>query len=355
MVYLSKKVLLSSVFARYVILGRLHIYFNSCFMSIKILSKRYFQDAFYWQQVFEWENVLKEKMSAKLHPNLSLAPFAKIKCLFNCLPICPNNPSIIFDMNPERRWIDSYNRKNVIPYVIDFYLDTNEKLEKFYRDYKNHKYVLVSSIEAVNYLKEKKCPLNIVHAPLTMSDKYYINEKTVFDKEIDLLLMGRQNKVMQSYLDKYLSTHDINVVKCKKENGHFNYYDKKGNYYGNADKRDGVMELLRKSRISLYTEKGLEGDIHHGAHSDLFIHVTPRLFEYIVTGNHVIASYAHNSESEFFELEKMFVNVQSYDDFEREMNKAMSTPVDMKKYSDYMKKHYTSTLVPLIKHLIDTL
>lgn len=324
-------------------------------MNIKILSKRFFQNAFYWQQVFEWEDVLKEKMSAKLVPNLSLAPFVKIRTLFNYLPICPKSPSIIFEMNPERRWISSYNQRHIIPYVIDFYLDTDEKLNKFYKDYSNHKYILVSSIEAFNYLKDKNCPLNIVHAPLTISDKYRIDENTIFNKEIDLLLMGRQNKRMQDFLNKYLSTHDLNVVRCRIEDGHFNYYDKHGKYYGNADKREGVMNLLRKSRISLYTEKGLEGDIHHGAHSDLFVHVTPRLFEYIVTGNHIIASFAHNSESEYFELEKMFLNVQTYEDFEKEMDKAMTTPVDMKKYADYMNKHYTSTLIPLLNKLVDTL
>lgn len=319
---------------------------------MKILSKRYFQNAFYWQQVFEWEDVLKQELQALIIPNLSLKPFAKVKSLFVFFPLCPKDYTIVFEMNPERRWIPNYNRKNVIPYVIDFYLDTDEKLQAWYKDYSNHEYVLVSSIEAFNYLKKKNCPLNIIHAPLTMSDKYRISENTHFTKEIDLLLMGRQNKYMQEFLDKYLTTHDINVVSCKKENGHFNYYGKNGHFYGNADKRDGVIELLKKSKISLYTEKGLEGDIHVGSHSDLFVHVTPRLFEYIVTGNHIIASYADNAEAEFFELGKMFPNVKTYEQFEYEMDKAISNPVDMKKYSDYMKKHYTSTLARQIKDLI---
>ena len=59
-----------------------------------------------------------------------------------------------------------------------------------------------------------------------------------------------------------------------------------------------------------------------------------------------IPSYAENNK---------FVNVQSYEDFKNEMNKAMTTPVDMRKYSDYMKKHYTSTLVPILKKIVDTL
>ena len=321
-------------------------------MKIKILSKRFFQNAFYWQQVYEWEDVLKDILTASIVPNFSLAPFAKISGIFKLLPLCPSCPCVIFEMNPERRWISSYNRENVIPYVIDFYLDTNEKLEKFYKEYSKHKYVLISSIEAFEYLKGHNCPLNIVHAPLTISDKYRITPETRFNKTIDLLIMGRQNSMMQSFLDKYLQNHTINIVTCKVEDGHFNYYDKNGNFYGNADKRDGVIDLLKKSRVSLYTEKGLEGDIHHGAHSDKFIHITPRLFEYIVTGNHVIASYANNSESDYFELEKMFVNVDSYELFEQEMNKALTNPVDMKKYSDYMEKHYTSILANQIKRLI---
>lgn len=321
-------------------------------MKVKILSKRFFQNAFYWQQVFEWEDTLKKELCASIIPNFSLAPFSKFRKLFAYLPLCPRDYTIVFEMNPERRWIPNYNSRNVIPYVIDFYLDTDEKLQAWYKDYSNHEYVLVSSIEACNYLKTKNCPLNIIHAPLTMSDKYRIDENTQFNKEIDLLLMGRQNKHMQEFLERYLASHDINVVSCKKEKGHFNYYDKNGRFYGNADKRDGVMDLLRKSKISLYTEKGLEGDIHVGSHSDLFVHVTPRLFEYIVTGNHIIASYADNAEAEFFELNKMFPNVKTYEQFECEMEKALKTPVDMKKYSEYMEKHYTSTLASQIKEII---
>ena len=321
-----------------------------------ILTKRFFQHTTYWQQVYEWEDIIKEGLSASFYPNFSLKPMGKLMKLFNKFPLVPQNKSLLFEMNPEWRWVNFYNRSNIIPWIIDFYLSTDEMLEQFYRNFSKHQVVMISSIEAYNYLKSKNCPLPIVHMPLSLSDKFRINKDTSFKKEFDVLLMGRTNKVLLSYLEKYMISHpELNVVSCKVENGHFNYYNRNGIYYGNADKRADIIELLKKSRIGLYTEKGIVGDTKQGARTEGFCHVTPRLFEYMMTGNHIIAQYVDNAESDYFELKSLTPNIDKYEKFKLQMDFYLATDVDMEMYSNYLDKHYTSTLLKPIKELLDSI
>lgn len=321
---------------------------------INILTFRFYRKSFFWQQVYEWEEVLKEYLKASYYPNIMIGRLSFVKKQLQVLPLCPKKPTILFEMNPDSRYFNLYNKSNIIPWIIDFYIRDDEKLEEFYSKYDKHKYVLISSIEVYNFLKKKNCPLNIIHMPLTLSDRYRITGNTSFNKMFDVLVMGRTNDVLLSYLQQYSLSHpNIEIVSCKKENGHLNYYNQNGVFYGNADSRESLLGLLRKSRIGLYTEKGIIGDNEEGARTQGFCHVTPRLFEYMMTGNHVIAKYVENTESDYFELPSLFPNTDSYDSFEKQMNLYLTTSVDMDKYSAYLEKHYTSTLVEPLTQLLN--
>ena len=63
------------------------------------------------------------------------------------------------------------NKKNIIPCMIDFFCRDKNELQKFYKRYDKNPVVLISSREAYDYLVSVKCPLNIRHLALSISDK----------------------------------------------------------------------------------------------------------------------------------------------------------------------------------------
>jgi len=322
----------------------------------KIITGRYFQkQVHYWQQVYEWEDVLKSGLSASLFPNILMSHAPKFLKSNSAFHLFPNSQALVFEMNPEWRQYELFNRSNIIPWIIDFYISSEEKLHTFYHVFDKHKVVLISSIEAFNFLKSKGCPLNIVHLPLSCSDKYKITENTTFNKEFDVLLMGRTNEILLSYLEKYEKYHpNISIVSCKLEDGHRNYYGQDGTFYGNADDRNGMLSLLRKSRIGLFTMRGVIGEPTQVTKTNGFCHVTPRLFELMMTGNHIITNYVDNAEADYYKLPQLFPNTDSYFSFEIQMDTCLHNNVDMRMYSEYLSNHYTSTLIEPLKDIFKT-
>lgn len=329
-------------------------------MEIKtILTRRLYADRKSYDLVYEWEDQLVEQFGASLGfcPTFEITKSTSpiLKFLFNCIdylyqPFVTNQLALIFEMNPAFRRSKSVNKKNIIPWVIDFYMKDKSELSTFYKLYSNHPLVLISSKEVYDFLIEKNCPLNICHLALSISDKLRITPDTKFEKFFDVLLMGRQNPILLDYLNRYKENKKVLIVSCKKENGHFNYYTSDGLFVGNADNREDCLELLKKSRIGFYSTQGLDGD-SRSVRANGFSQVTPRFLEYLATGNHIIARYADNTDVDYFEMNKICPNIQCYEQFEEQMNRALFEPVDMRLYSDYLEKHYLSERVKYLKKI----
>lgn len=309
-----------------------------------------------YQQIYEWEDIFCDMLKASLTIDTDIAPLAThFGNFYNMLPLVTHKTAFVFDMNPFYRMSNHNNRTNIIPCIIDFYSFNEEDLKQFYQKYSDNKLIFISSLEVYNWLKSKGCPLNIQPLALSISDKYRISSNTLFEKKYDVLLMGRQNPVLQTWLDEYEKTHgNLVVALCKKENGHYNYYTRQGDFVGNADKREGVIDLLRKSRIGLYSTKGMDSDCkQYDLHG--FTHVTPRFFEFIASGCHIISRYIQNAETNWFQLEQISENTESYIEFEQQMNYALTHSVDMVKYSSYLENHYTSKRVIQVQETLKNL
>lgn len=328
----------------------------------KIITKRFYNRYNVYHLVWEWEDVFKEELNAELCTDWNCSalfnrnPYLRvIGKLYSCLPLTTKKPALVIEMDPIGRNTEQNNKSNIIPWIVDFYLHTDTELKQFYKRFDKHKLVLISSRSVFDYLQEVGCPLPIAHLPLSISDKYRIGRETCWHKEFDVLLAGRQNPVLLNFLNTYCETHpDVSVISCKKENGHFNYYNQHGVFFGNADTREGLIELMKKSRIGLYSGKGMDQDYCRVSGSQ-FSQITPRLFELLVTGNHVIARYEDNSDSRFFELGDMFPCIDTYAAFEQEMDKALHSEIDKEQYCQYLEKHYTSTRVGMFNNLIKNL
>lgn len=329
-----------------------------------ILSRRSIPKWVSWQIVYEWEDIFCELLNARLKKDtecylykrkighiLRLFPFIWV---YNRLPLGTRSNAFLFEMNPMYRKNGHNNRPNVIPLLIDFYLRSSEELNQFYKLYDKNKIVLISSREVYDFLLTSHCPLRIAHLPLSISDKFRITPDTYFEKDIDFVLIGRQNPVLLKWLDIYQERNGkLRIARNVRENWDCKYYID-DEYIGTAKTREECIALYRRSKVGLYSTKGCDDDYSFFA-TNGFSQVTPRLFEYIATGNHLLARYADNSDTRYFELNKICKNLISYEEFEAELKHCLSTPVDMVKYSHYLSKHYTSERVKEFKEILETI
>lgn len=225
-----------------------------------------------------------------------------------------------------------------IPYIIDFFVD-EDKLAYFYTKFKKCPLVLVSSFEAYNFLKERKCLLNVKCIPLSLSDRYKISSEYI-EKKYDVIALGRTNPILMEFLETYLKENpNVEFVYQKNSNkGDYAYYSTKTGKIGEANSRADYMEILGKSKIALYSTPGMD----NSRSTNGFNPVTPKFLELISKQCHIIARYPDTEECRFFEMGKISRHIDNYQLFKDTMNKYLATPVDLKLYGEVLEKHYTS-------------
>lgn len=314
---------------------------------LNIISHRRYEKWPSWDLVYEWEDVIEKLYPAKIYLDTYRRQNSKKLEKYRFLDwfILPFGQKIVFHMTPQ---IDSYadHHCNIIPCIIDFYLKSADELNAFYRSYAKNQIVLISSKEAYDFLKGQNCPLNIQHWPLSISDKY--EPQAEYRKEYDLVMVGRQNPILEKFVHLYAKKHDdFTFVYRVTEGSNFHYYSSNGEFIGDVNNREDYMSIIRKSRVGLYSTANM--DIDNGIS---YNQVTPRFLELITSGCHIIARYKRNSDTDFYGLERFCNSIDTYEQFEKEMDYARSHRVDICKYKNYLKQHYTSTRVEQLKRIL---
>ncbi|QPH38355.1 glycosyltransferase family 1 protein [Pedobacter endophyticus] len=314
-----------------------------------------------WQIVYEWEDDFIEAMNLKMvnafkkifFDNKLSRYFIKKKYVNRLIRNVDlitqrETKAIAFDLFP-RPTFSYITSCNVIPIIIDFWL--TEDLDAFYENYQNCKFVCISSLEAYNYLKKKKCPLEIYHLPLSISDRYNNSDNFMSNKRFDLILAGRENLVLQSFLDIYKEQHpELNIVYRQIEDGKINFYSTKDGFLGNFNSRSDYFKLLTQCKIGFYSTPGIDGgEVRTGGANP----VTPRFLELLSAGCRVVSRYQKNDDTEFYELENMTVNALTYEVFSETMDVYLNELEFPKhKYETYLSKHYTSERVCQLQKII---
>jgi len=306
-----------------------------------------------WDLVYEWEDIIKEYF------NLNFRYTNKINHLLNKIiriipfnPVAPiykkNNLTLIFQMNANTKQ-DLFNRNDIIPIIIDFYLCENE-LSDFYKVYDKNLFIIITSAEVFTFLNKKKCPLKIFHLPLSISDKYRIKLDTKFKKKWDLVLAGRLNPVLEGWLKKYIKKNPtFKYVYKKRTMGKVLYYTNDGELLGEFGNRQAYMTLLSQSKIGFYATPGIDGgEIRTRGYNQ----VTPRFLELVVSGCHIIARYPKNADTEYYQIADFTPNTDSYDLFEEQMGSYLKKDIPIEKYVNYMELHYTSIRAKSLNEII---
>lgn len=309
-------------------------------MSIKIITQRDCETWPSWDLVYEWEDILVKELNASFvfEPKiLDNKKIKKIPCIYKIL-VTRGSTTLAFDMAPVLSE-SLQNARDVIRCIIDFYLK-KEDIPFFEKAYSKNSVVLISSKEVFDFLNKNNCKLNIKHFPLSISDKYRITPNTCIEKEYDLVLMGRQNPVLLSFLKQYENEHpSFRYVYRERSGANFQYFTSDGKVLGNINTREQYWSIMRKGKCALYSTPGMDGG---ESRTNGFSQVTPRFLEILACGCHVIARYKTNSDTEFYELDKFCPSIEDYSSFEQRLNHALKTDVDMNMYADYLSKHYTS-------------
>lgn len=316
----------------------------------KIFTTRNFETWPSWDLVFEWEDIYKERLNIPFKWfNFFFIKLGDRILFLNKIFIKEN--MLVHEMGARSK-NHFFNNKKVIPLIIDYHID-DKAINSFEKAYSKNPVVLISSSEVYKYLIEKKCKLKIDHLPLSISDKYKISQHTLFNKEYDLVLMGRQNPVLEKYLSEYIKKYpSFSFVYRKEINSQFLYYTSDGIALGDINTREKYIDLMRKSRVGLYSASGIDLDENK---TKGFNQVTPRFLELIACGCHILARYKKNPDTEYYNLEKFSRNIDTYEKFEEDLNNKLNSNVDLEYYTQYLESHYTSKRVDKLQEILDNL
>jgi len=323
----------------------------------KILSHRRTELWPSWQLVYEWEDILSIQLDLPIaHVSKTYVILFKIFRRLGLSSLVQwidlkgketSGQSLYFVMNADK-YFNYPLTKNTVPVIIDFYL-SKQDLPEFYAAYKNCECVLISSLEAFNFLKNNNCPLEIHHFPLSLPDKYKLYENSTFEKKINVLFAGRRNPILWDYVKKYAEENpDFEYVYQTNQNGILLYESNKKGILGEFNSREGYINLLRSAKISFYATPGMD-EIENRTNG--FNQVTPRFFELLSSGCLLIGRYPSNPDTEFYNLNEFCPGVHTYSEFKTLMESLSTKSYSKNDYIIYLNKHYTSMRAEQLKSM----
>lgn len=333
---------------------------------MKIFSKRNFEKFPSWHLVYEWEEDIAGFLGCSIddYPRITLerSQVIWIRILRKMLALgfvvrmmrflyerifSFSDSCIVYELISSRH-ISFMKRPNSIVLIIDFW---ERDLDRFRMAYSACRYVGISSLEAYTILQRRFPENNFVHIPLSLSDRYKPSPVTCFEKKIDVVLAGRENPVLVSYMERYAQSHtSIEYVYRTFIDGEAVYLSNKRGFLGAFSDRESYLSLLRQARIGLYSTPGIDDG---KAGTNGYNPVTPRFLELIASGCFVIARYPNNEDTLYYKLDEMCYKVESYQEFEVAMQACLAQKrPPLEKYSKYLEQHYTSVVASRLKNLI---
>lgn len=321
----------------------------------QVNTKRGFYQVSCYQIVKDWEDVFAKLSYVPLYYEKGIVYNRYVKRLWHLSRwMQTGKTSFTFDMWPlyER---GANNKANIIPCIIDGYFSPSQ-IPRLIRYYKHNKLVLFSNMENIALLDKYKVyeKINYKHLALSLPDKYMITKDTRFDKRYDLVVTGRKDGVFAGFLERYVKNHSDFKYLIADKSTNFKLMDSDGTVIGDLATRDKYIEIMKQSRCALYATPinslNKKDPDFKGFHQ-----VTPRLLEFMACGCNVIARYDDNPDTRWYQLDKMFPNINTYEEFEAALDRGRTTEPDMEKYSNYLEQHYTSKRVEQLKKYLEEL
>lgn len=319
-------------------------------MKLKgILSHRSFEFWPSFQLIYEWEEIFSELLKCEL---VNINIYTRIKYgLLRRIGFKNNFKKREFKsyylyhvMSSNKPYMKVY-RGDVIPILIDFCLSKDE-LNVFYENFKNCPFLLVSSLTAIEFLKENKFRIPLYHLPLSLPDQFKYEK---YEKKYQILLAGRQNELLKKWLDIFLVEFPETEYVYESSETKFLYISSHKGAIGDFSSRDSFVNLLRASKVFFYSTPGMDED---AIRTNNFSFVTPRFLELVAADVRIVARYPQNSETRYYELNKICPSIEDYDQFRDVLIGYLENKEDNYSRNEYLAKHYTSNRVEEFQRIL---
>jgi len=305
--------------------------------------------------IYEWEDIVSKELNAPTKDFPKISDVARH--LHLCTPLYGLYKNTFRFVINGRDYDEFMNSRHIVPCIIDFF-ETKEQLTEFYNKHSNNKLILVSSPFDCQFLKDNNFPIRVELFAYSLSDKYAITN-TPIEKKYDIVLTGRQDPLLYSFFKEYVKKHP-NVTYVKRGKELYNDEKKTKEYFVNGrecigaiESREDFIKLQSQGKVTLY---GVQG--YHEGFAKGYYHMTPHFLEIIASGCHVLCHYPSGKEgidAQFYEFDKFSPSIETYEEFEKAMDHALCTEVDINMYASYLKKHYTSVRVTQLQELLNTI
>jgi hypothetical protein len=320
-------------------------------MNIEAISTiRSFHDTPSYQILYELEDDLCKYLNIPLQHKKRWQ-----NELYKLVYKLPIHHPIPFSIHKKMDWYVMMNpdfhrhclhKSHTIPCIVDFWEKNN--IDEFVKNFSDFPFVYFYSLEAINFLKNKGVTLDLRHFPMSISDKWYDQyfEKEV-SKDIDILQIGRKNLLLESFIQEYIKKYpETNYVQRKLIDGKNIYYSTLHGEIGTLDTREDYFNILSRSKISIVSMPGLDGDQKTGS-----IHpLTPRSLESMVTKCHLIGRFVENEEYLTFGLKDAVYNISTYSEFEKYARLCIHEPFEKTEiYKNLLLKNLNSVRAEQIK------
>lgn len=322
-----------------------------------INSVRDFEHRAFFQIVYEWEDEVGRTLGVPIK-RLSNRYVTKLGTILNRLIGQSGLSSFFHGYSVEFNMFGGvYDKKhvrpNTIPWVIDFFKPEDE-VKKYISSLPHVPLALISSREVYEKLKAMGVR-NIEHLALSLPDIWMPKSADYWnEKDFDLILIGRISERFLEYINRYKYRHpNFRMAKCIVENGAFNIYamDESHKFVGNADTRSDYMRLLQRSKAFLYSTPGIDNDRNTYGFSP----VTPKFLEALSCGCNLVMRYADNADTRWYNLQSFGPSVNTYENFEMQLDDAISIPPDFHNVVSYLKRHTTSARALRLESIVANL
>ena len=185
---------------------------------------------------------------------------------------------------------------------------------------------------------------------MTLPSMYRLNPAQSFDKKIDIILAGSKNPVLWNFLKQYEAAHpDVEYLHQIRKDGELYYESNKKGIVGKFHTRREYMNLLKTAKVAFYATPGMDGGERR---TGGFNPVTPRLFELLSGGCHIIARYPKTVETDYYRLDEICPSITTYPAFESQLSNALKSSPPTEANAAYLKDFYTSINVELLKKMM---
>lgn len=250
----------------------------------QLISLRKCDPFFYNEVMFEWEDDLSRKgFTIKCRSQIEKYFWLLFHKFGNGKIKQSKNPSFAFLM-----FVSQYSElfpKNIIPIFVDTRVKGLPVLEKAISDLD---IAIITNRQAYYKMKKIYPEKRLYSIPLWVSDKWRCDK--IPSKSIDVLQLGRKNKILHNYMLRYLDTHPEVEYIYQMDDGSRRYISTRKGILGTIDTREDFINTLRSTKISLVSSPLADTD---DSYLDF---ITPRVYESAASYCYMIGRFTQNDE-----------------------------------------------------------